>query len=325
MATLLAPTSHLEIAKQNLTEVGYCILANALTEGQRAELVERLTEQAAIEKREGLAFEDGGLRQQWGDFRDRDGPRPPRAVPRRKRRRQPARVDARKQGPVFRRSSPPRSRALARTRSVIGNEFQLSSHGANIARQGGVKMPLHTDQWWMPAPVDPASDQLLVGSLTRTRFSAAPESSPRLIAPAACVNVLWMLCDISEENGGTRLVPGSHLSGREPTPADDKPDDVVSAHAPAGSALIIDGRLWHGTGANRTDGDRLVALTTFCGPQFRPQENYTLGVAEHVLREADSHLRGLLGFGVWNGYGRTGDPTDQFVGRSTTQQPISQN
>ncbi len=324
MATLLAPTSHLEIAKQNLTEVGYCILANALTEGQRAELVERLTEQAAIEKREGLAFEDGGLRQQWGDFRDETG----------RDRRELFRAES---GGVNQRVWMLVNKGrcfvdllyhqdvLALTRSVIGEEFQLSSHGTNIARQGGVEMPLHTDQWWMPAPVDPASDQLPVGSLTRTRFSAAPESSPRLIAPAACVNVLWMLCDISEENGGTRLVPGSHLSGRQPTPADDRPEDVVSAQAPAGSALIIDGRLWHGTGANRTDGDRLVALTTFCGPQFRPQENYTLGVAEHVLQEADSHLRGLLGFGVWNGYGRTGDPTDQFVGRSTIRQPISQN
>ena len=115
MATLLAPTSHLEIAKQNLAEVGYCILANALTEGQRAELVERLTEQAAIEKREGLAFEDGGLASTVGRFSGPSGPRPPRAIPRRKRRRQSACLDARQQRPVFCRPSPPRSRALART------------------------------------------------------------------------------------------------------------------------------------------------------------------------------------------------------------------
>ena len=324
MATLLAPTSHLETAKQNLTEVGYCILANALTDDQRAELVERLTEQAAIEKREGLAFEDGGPRQQWGDFRDETG----------RDRRELFRAES---GGVNQRvwmlvnkgrgfvDLLRHEAVLELARSVIGNEFLLSSHGANIARRGGVEMPLHTDQWWMPAPVDPASDQLPVGSLTRTRFSAAPDSSPRLIAPAACVNVLWMLCDVSEENGGTRLVPGSHLSGRQPSPEDDRPEDVVSAQAPAGSALLIDGRLWHGTGANRTDGDRLVVLTTFCGPQFRPQENYTLGVAEHVFKDADSRLRGLLGFGVWNGYGRIGDPTDPFVGRSTTGQSISRN
>ena len=313
MATLLAPTSHLETAKRYLAEHGYCLLENALTDDQRAELVERLTEQASVEKREGLAFEDGGPRQQWGDFKDAAG----------RDRRELFRAES---GGVNQRVWMLVNKGqcfvdllyhedvLALTRSVIGEEFQLSSHGANIARRGGVKMPLHTDQWWMPAPVDPDADWLPVGSLTRTRFSAPPDASPQLIAPAACVNVLWMLCDVSEENGGTRLVPGSHLSGRQPTPEDDRPEDVVSAQAPAGSALIIDGRLWHGTGANRTDGDRLVVLTTFCGPQFRPQENYTLGVAEHVLSEADSYLRGLLGFGVWNGYGRIGDPTDRFAG-----------
>ena len=34
MATLLAPTSHLETAKRNLAEHGYCLLQNALTEDQ---------------------------------------------------------------------------------------------------------------------------------------------------------------------------------------------------------------------------------------------------------------------------------------------------
>ena len=73
--------------------------------------------------------------------------------------------------------------------------------------------------------------------------------------------------------------------------------------------------LWHGTGANEISRDRLVVLTTFCGPQFRSQENFALGARDTVLREADSHLLGLLGFRVWNGYGRTADPTDEFVTR----------
>ena len=91
---------------------------------------------------------------------------------------------------------------------------------------------------------------------------------------------------------------------------------MVSATAPSGTALIIDGRIWHGTGANRTARDRLAVLTTFCGPQFRPQENYTVGVSGGVLAGADEHLRSIFGFAVWSGYGRTGDPTDAFARRS---------
>ena len=36
---------------------------------------------------------------------------------------------------------------------ILGQDFILSTHSANIARPGGVRMGLHTDQWWMPQPV----------------------------------------------------------------------------------------------------------------------------------------------------------------------------
>ena len=137
MATLLAPTSEIETARRNLAEYGYCLLENALADDQRAELVARLTEQAAIEKREGLAFEDGGPRQQWGDFRDLAG----------RDRRELFRAES---GGVNQRvwmlvnkgrcfvDLLRHADVLSLARSVIGNEFLLSSHGANIARQGGV-------------------------------------------------------------------------------------------------------------------------------------------------------------------------------------------
>ena len=31
---------------------------------------------------------------------------------------------------------------------LLGDNFILSSFSANIAKPGGIKMPLHTDQWW---------------------------------------------------------------------------------------------------------------------------------------------------------------------------------
>ena len=48
----------------------------------------------------------------------------------------------------------------------------------------------------------------------RTRFH--DRHHPDAIAPAACSNVIWMLDDFTEANGATRVVPGSHLSGRQP-------------------------------------------------------------------------------------------------------------
>ena len=66
---------------------------------------------------------------------------------------------------------------------LLGADFLVSSFTANIAHPGGEPMVLHTDQgyvgFWTPKPV--------------------------------VANIAWMLDDFSDENGGTRLVPGSHL------------------------------------------------------------------------------------------------------------------
>ena len=45
----------------------------------------------------------------------------------------------------------------------------------------------------------------------------------------------------------------------------DKDIEVISAEGPPGCAIITDGRVWHGTGANITKDNRLALLITFCG------------------------------------------------------------
>ena len=34
---------------------------------------------------------------------------------------------------------------------LLGEHFELSQLSANIAKPGGARMDLHTDQWWMPS------------------------------------------------------------------------------------------------------------------------------------------------------------------------------
>ncbi len=151
----------------------------------------------------------------------------------------------------------------------LGTEFLLSSFTANIAHQGGVPMALHSDQGYMP------------------------EATPFPVT----VNVMWMLCDFTEENGGTRVVPGSHLSGKRPPQG--KAIESVAATGPAGSAFIFDGRLWHGTGANQTVDPRYGILSYFCRPFIRQQENFCLSLAPEVMESASDDLLSLLGFKVW--------------------------
>jgi ectoine hydroxylase-related dioxygenase (phytanoyl-CoA dioxygenase family) len=77
--------------------------------------------------------------------------------------------------------------------------------------------------------------------------------------------------------------------------------------------MVFDGRLWHGTGANTGNRRRMGLLTTFNGPQLRPQENFTVGTRQEVLASASPDLLELLGFRVWSGYGRTGNPVVDFI------------
>ena len=277
---------------------------------------QRLSEQAQAEEQHGVAYKDGTPDQNWGDFRDEQGELRPAAF-------NPAAGGANQRiwmlvnkGRLFV-DLLQHSNVRNIVSSILGDQYILSSHIANIARPGGVAMRLHTDQWWMPPPTRPDRRCLPAGSINRTRFDI-DEIHGAAISPPVVVNVLWMLDSFTEDNGGTQVVPGSHLLGRQP----DEDAVSVAATAPAGTVLVVDGRTWHGTGANIGSGERRAVLTTFCAPQFRPQENYTVGTRSEVLDRADDDLRTLLGFKIWNAYGRTGHPTDEFI--SPGAEPIGE-
>lgn len=175
-------------------------------------------------------------------------------------------------GEVFRRIavSP---RALGLVRALLGPDILLSSMTANIARKGGVPMALHTDQGYVPV-----------------------ETPYPMV-----VDIAWMLVDFTGENGATRVIPGSHRWSRLPEPG--RRYDTIAATAPAGTALIFDGRLWHGTGANTTDQARYAVFTYFCRPFVRQQENFSLSISPETFERCSAELKSLLGFQVWHTLG----------------------
>ena len=320
-------TTDLERCKADLERSGYCLLADALPPARLQEARERLTAQAAAERERGVAYMDGAPEQRWGAFTDGAG----------KVREQgfaggAGGVSQRlfmllNKGRIFH-DIVLMEQALELVRHVLGEHYQLSCSTANIIGKGAAPMELHTDAWWMPPPVPKGRFGLPVGSISRTEAGEVQDGAA-MIAPPACVNSMWLLVDFHAANGATRVVPGSHLSGRQPKPELYREADLVAIEAPAGTAMFFEGRLWHGSGTNRTDQPRMGLLNTYCGPQFRPQENYTLGLLPEALAAAPLRLKELVGLKVWNGYGRFDTPAveliaqDQLIGELSPSSPAS--
>jgi ectoine hydroxylase-related dioxygenase (phytanoyl-CoA dioxygenase family) len=114
--------------------------------------------------------------------------------------------------------------------------------------------------------------------------------------PPVVVNSMWALCDFTDANGGTRLVPGSHRwpEGRRP---DER--EAVTVAMPAGSVLIYLGGLWHGGGANTTDRPRPGLLLEYVVSWLRPQETQLVAVPPEVVRGLPQRLQELLGYNVF--------------------------
>jgi ectoine hydroxylase-related dioxygenase (phytanoyl-CoA dioxygenase family) len=112
-------------------------------------------------------------------------------------------------------------------------------------------------------------------------------------------NSIWALTDFTEDNGATRIVPGSHK--RDHSPVYGKHYDSIPALMPRGSVMVYDGAMWHGGGANRTAERRVAIAMNYCAGYIRQQENQQLGLALETVRGFSPRLRELAGFSTYNG------------------------
>ena len=110
-------------------------------------------------------------------------------------------------------------------------------------------------------------------------------------------NTMYIPQDVNEENGGTLLIPGSHRIMAEAGSGGEVGElpPALNLEARAGTLVIFDGRLLHGTGANRTDRQRFVATMSNVTSWTRQQENWIVTVSPEVLADASPKLLHRMG------------------------------
>ena len=106
-------------------------------------------------------------------------------------------------------------------------------------------------------------------------------------------NTIWAMTDFHERNGATRVIPGSHRleDRREFTQA-----DTIPAAMERGSVLFYTGSLYHGAGANGSDGARIGVNVTYSVSWLRQEENQYLSCPLEVAKALPVDLLRLMGY-----------------------------
>ncbi len=176
-------------------------------------------------------------------------------------------------------------RVLALCDALFLPNYQLTASQAIVIGPGETAQPWHSDDSFYPIP------------------------RPR---PMISLSTIVAVEDFTADNGGTEVIPGSHLwddreiAGDYRTgEAEADPDfaarlehQSTPVEMPAGTCLVFAGTLLHRGGANRGRGTRRAFSNQYCEPWARPQENFFLAIPPAAVAGMSARVQSLLGYSI---------------------------
>ena len=198
------------------------------------------------------------------------------------------------------------------------DERSGDSSGANFQRlrMGGL---LHLDPLFWDVPIHPEVVPIVEGVLgadflltTLSSVDLMPGKNVQPIHPDDALiplqrphqpivcTCMWAINDFTEENGATRVLPGTHRADAMPDFSKDY-EGLVPAKMPAGSVLVYNGSLWHRPADNTTQEGRLGLQVSYCAGWIRPITNYPLSVPRELAAQFPQRLIEMLGFTLFAG------------------------
>ncbi len=172
-------------------------------------------------------------------------------------------------------------KVLAAIHHILQADFKVSAMNGREALKGGGLQALHED--WNESFFD---------STDNPDGDYRNPDDPFYVAIS-----LWMLDDVTEENGATRVVPGTH---RRRAPqfelADrmaDHPEQVLVTGS-AGTVVVMNSHLWHGGTTSVSGARRRVLHPYYVARQFQQQQDQRKYIRKSTYDRISPAARYLL-------------------------------
>ena len=190
-------------------------------------------------------------------------------------------------------------RIMALCDALLMPNYLLTANQAIVIGPGETPQPWHTDDSFYPIP------------------------RPR---PMISLSTIVAVEAFTAENGGTEVIPASHLWDDGQIAGDYVSGDAeadpdfsskleglaVPVEMDAGTCLVFAGTLLHRGGANNSSGTRRAFSNQYCEPWARPQENFFLAIPPREAARMSPRLQSLLGYSIH----------PPFMGQVTASHPL---